>query len=470
MGWKDSLLDASFRGVTFDCLQTQDAIQNDLTSHEYPYLHGADVEDLGRKARRIAMTAVFFGEDYGDRLADLTKALKQLGPGGLVHPVFGSVPEAQVADFQVRHDADSPDYCTVELNFVVATPSNPFFVQQLPAQRAAAVTQQAVAVRSAAIGVFARAMAALGTVKGVMARLNGLRAIVTATLGAVRGLVQGVIGAVLDVIRFPQAFAADVVSMFAGLVDLRAFDGDVLGDWSTLRDQLGDVVRLPTREVEAASTADAVWAGGSALPDNPAAGGSVVPALLPMGMAKLWPVGSAPTSRGTSFSNNLAGGSLPLAPTSRPVPVALADVQPLTRLLQTLAVASLAEAAATVLAAEAETPTLSPPEVEAMVSDVRLVVNAAIEHHRASLPLEEARPVIEALKTLALDVQQAAVAVIQARPPLLQRRVTVAGNLHLQAFRWYGDYSRAAELARLNPTLRNPNALQPGDVLNAFAR
>jgi len=44
------------------------------------------------------------------------------------------------------------------------------------------------------------------------------------------------------------------------------------------------------------------------------------------------------------------------------------------------------------------------------------------------------------------------------------------GNLHLLAFAWYGDYRRAAELARLNPMLRNPNHLQAGDLLHAYAR
>jgi len=60
--------------------------------------------------------------------------------------------------------------------------------------------------------------------------------------------------------------------------------------------------------------------------------------------------------------------------------------------------------------------------------------------------------------------------VLNERPPLTTRTVTLAGNLHLTAFRWYGDYSRADELLRLNPQITNPNFVMPGAVLNAYSR
>jgi prophage DNA circulation protein len=59
MSWKDNLLDASFRGLVFDCLQTEDEAERDTASHAYPYIDGEDVEDLGRKARQLRLTAVF---------------------------------------------------------------------------------------------------------------------------------------------------------------------------------------------------------------------------------------------------------------------------------------------------------------------------------------------------------------------------------------------------------------------------
>ena len=67
-------------------------------------------------------------------------------------------------------------------------------------------------------------------------------------------------------------------------------------------------------------------------------------------------------------------------------------------------------------------------------------------------------------------VQRAAAAIIEARPPLISRPVTLRGNLRLIAHSWYGDHARAVEVARLNPGLRKPNLLMSGEVLNAYAQ
>lgn len=417
MAWQDNLLDASFRGVTFDCLRTQDSAQRDTASHEYPYLDGADVEDLGRKARRITMSAVFWGDDYETRLQAFLKVLDQAGPGELIHPVFGSIQHAQLLDYQVGHDADNPDYCTVELNFVESTPGNPFFVQQLPAQQAEAVKQHTDAARSNGIEAFATALDQLKGAQGNLSRLNALREVLTGTLGAIRSQVQGVIGTSLDLIDYPRAFAADVVGLLDGMADLRGFDvGVIQSDWQSLTGQLDEVVKLP----------DGMASGSGA---------------------------------GTSSSG-----------TGKPIPAKDEDVTKVTSLLQLTVAVQLADSASQILAAEAEEPTLSPRQIEQIADDVRQALQAAIEAHRQQFAIEDAHPVTEALKDTALAVQEAAVAVIVLRPPLVTRTVDAPGNLHLVAFRWYGDYTRAAELARLNPQLTNPNTLQAGDVLNAYAQ
>lgn len=424
MAWEDNLLDASFRGVTFDCLRTQDSAQRDTASHEYPYLDGADVEDLGRKARRISMSAMFFGKDYENRLQAFIKELDKPGNGELIHPVFGSIKAAQLTDYQLGHDADNPDACTVELTFIEATPGNPFFVQQLPAQQAEAVSQLAETARFNGIAAFVTALDSLKGVKNNLSRLNALRDVLTGTLSAIRSQVQGIVGTTLDLIDYPRAFAGDVMSLVSGMADLRGFDGSVLmSDWKSLVGQFGEVVKLPGQ----------VSAGAAA-------------------------IGSSSGSASVSLA------------AAKPIPAKPEDLALVTVLLQIAAATNLAETASQLLAIEAEQPTLSPQEVEHIANDVRDTLQQAIEAHRALFAIEASRPVTEALKDTALGVQEAAVAVIEARPPLISRTVESPGNLHLVAFRWYGDYTRAQELARLNPTLTNPNALNTGDTLYAYAR
>lgn len=441
MAWADTLLDASFRGVTFDCLRAQDSAQRDSASHEYPYLDGADVEDLGRKARRITMSAAFFGKDYENRLQSFLKVLDEPGHGELIHPVFGSIKEAQLLNYEIGHDADSPDYCTVELAFVEATPGNPFFVQQLPVQKAEAVSLLASVGRLNGILAFSSAIASISNLKnGMLGRLNALRGLATGTLGAIRSQLKGFITSTLDLISFPGAFASDIVGLVSGLVDLRSFDQNVLmSDWKGLTGQLSEIVKLPANV--ASGSVSVAESGGE--------------------------TGGGSGGGGGGGSGGEGGGTIN---DSKPIPALPEDIKLITAVLQLATSTVLAEAAGQIFASESEEPTLSPREIEQISNDVRDALQATIETHRELFPVEVARPVTEALKDTAAAVQDAATAVVEARPPLITRTVEAPGNLHLAAFRWYGDYTRAQELARLNPHLINPNALQVGDVLNAYAR
>ncbi|MDX7324720.1 multidrug DMT transporter permease, partial [Providencia rettgeri] len=78
--------------------------------------------------------------------------------------------------------------------------------------------------------------------------------------------------------------------------------------------------------------------------------------------------------------------------------------------------------------------------------------------------------VVSSLKEVALGVQTLGLRVIEKRPPLTRKTLTAPANFHLLAHTWYGDYRRATELHRLNPQVRNPNYLQVGDIINAYAR
>ena len=453
MSWADLLHDASFQGVAFECERTHDAAKRALAEHEYPYLDGANVEDLGRRARRTTMTAVFWGDDYESRLQKFLQALDKRGTGELVHPVFGSMPNMQLEDYELSHDADNPDHCRVELRFVEATPGNPFFAQQLPDQKAEAVSALTDSTRSNGIAALGTALDALKSARGMLSRLNDLRDVITGTLNAARSQVQGIIGTTLDVIEYPQAFAGDIVSCLSGMADLRSFDvGVIMSDWKSLVGQIANTVELP-----------ASISGGTA---TVASSAGVVPAGVTSTTN-----GSVAVAGGSSTTTGTTGSSVTASTTGTSVavmPAAVvainansADVSTVQAIIQLAAATQLADTASSILADEASDPTLSPTEIEQIVDDTRRSIQAAIDLHRKLYTLDTSRPIVEGLKDIALAVQTAAIAVIDARPPLITRTVTIAGNLHLTAFRWYGDYTRASELARLNPQITNPNFLHP---------
>ncbi|WP_368919961.1 DNA circularization N-terminal domain-containing protein, partial [Providencia vermicola] len=86
MSWQTDLQNASFRGVTFDVYNTKDSISREVATHEYPFIDGGDVMDLGRKPRNFRISAVFWGDNYKRDMDNLIAVLDEPGKGELIHP------------------------------------------------------------------------------------------------------------------------------------------------------------------------------------------------------------------------------------------------------------------------------------------------------------------------------------------------------------------------------------------------
>ncbi|MCD5360712.1 DNA circularization protein [Chromobacterium aquaticum] len=422
-----ALVDASFRGVRFECLRSVDSAQRDHAMHEYPYLDGADVEDLGRKARKVSLSVFFWGRDYQQRLRDFVAALDQSGPGELIHPVFGSMPKAQLLDYQISHEADAPDSCTVEVSWVEATPGNPFFASQQPMQQVEAIDALAAKARSLGGEAFAKAQGLLQNANTALIRLGTLRVKLNDTVRQLASMAQRGIAQVVDLLAYPQAFISEVTSLVDDIASWRfgvklevwpglSWETEVkwpqatLADWNAMRDRLNGVSKK---------------------------------------------IGRA------SDSLNQAGQALE---------VWTADEIRIDALLKLTASTSLAKAAASLFHGEATQPTLTPVALEQVAGDVRAALQQTIEQWRKALPGEDARQVIESLRDLGLQVQRSAASLIAAKPPIVTRKVESAANLRQLAHLWYGDSSRATELLRLNPQLAHPNHLQAGELIHGYAR
>ncbi|WP_253566500.1 DNA circularization N-terminal domain-containing protein [Burkholderia cenocepacia] len=412
----------------FDVQRTDDPIEREVARYAYPYVDGEDIVDMGQKARETSLTAIFFGDDYEERLKTFLNAISQPGPGELVHPVFGSMPSMQFLGGHVSHTAENVDACQVELRFAKANPGNPFFTGEVATQRADATAQVAQTAQDNSVSAFATAMDALKSSKAGLRRLNALRDLMSDTLGPIRSLVTGFRSTVLDYVDFPRAFASDLIGLVSGVTDFRAFDaGLVMSDWSGLSSQMDSIVKLPA----SASSGETVT-----IPGTPAS----------------------------------ASSSSSIAAASRSRDADPVDVAMVSTLVSAVVATTMAGIASDVLANELDKPTLTPDDIESISNDTRTRLQTAIDDTRETLPLVEYRPVVEPMKDTALAVQELAVDVIDQLPPIVSRTIDSPSNLTLISFRWYGDYSRSAELMRLNPGIRNPNFVNRGDVLRGYAR
>lgn len=444
MGWKTELLDASFRGVTFEVESVQDDGEKSIVVHEYPYRAGAEIEDLGRKARRIRITALFWGEDYLSGVSALVKAFEETGKGELIHPVFGSV-QVAITRWGIPHKADDPDYVALDFEAVEASLDNPFFDYQSPR---AGAEQAQTALES---GV-------LDSLSSVAATVRDRLAVVQEYAQAARARVENVLSAVLDVydagrsvvrsalsyINYPAAFIADLQAVQSKSTSDSSLSGS-FSAWTRLSDSFPRLGRTGNT-----IKTEQIVSGVSSRVRGTVSGEVLGRAEAVMSIPRPVPPAIEPQLIAPA----------PDAGTVEDVPVMAATVT------QT---ALLAEAAGGLLADELDDPMMTPQEIEAVVGNIRERVQDSIDWVRAVADTETAYAASESLRTIADAVQTLGAKVLESRPPLVEHVVKTECNAHLLAHKLYGDFTRAAEIVRLNPQIRNPNFIAKGQLLNVYA-
>lgn len=419
MAWKDTLLDASFRGVTFDVQGTGRSGARSIDAAEYPYAPGAELGDMGQRGRRFKLKAIIWGDDYEDRLAALWAALETPGVGELVHPIYGPL-QVMAEAWDDSHEADLVDGVVVNLEFIEHTPREPVFTADSAQAKADAVSTTGAEARAAADDALVRQVSeAQG---GSERRLAVLKDTFTQGKAALSKLLDTTsLRAVLsdlDPVLYPRAYVADL----EGVID-RALQGLPFGGRNLYFDASSGT---PSQS-------------GSGQSDFNTASKQLDPAAV-----------------------NLEANA--------PAPDAgmLADTAAVQAHARVYAATAVADCAVIVLAGELERPLLDRADIEGISNRTRQAVQVALDAARASLDAEGRGPLSTALGGLAYAVQEVALAVINQRPPLVRRASPIGGPVRLVAHQIYGDASRAPEISRLNRLGRHVY-IERGDELNVYS-
>lgn len=96
---------ASFRGVAFDTLATDDEFGQRGPLHQFPDRPIPYSEFLGRKAHHFKVQGYFRGDDHVSRIKAMISACDIPTPGTLVHPVYGSQ-LVKVRTLDVKHNIE----------------------------------------------------------------------------------------------------------------------------------------------------------------------------------------------------------------------------------------------------------------------------------------------------------------------------------------------------------------------------
>ncbi len=444
--WQVTLLDASFKGVKFDVMDVSDEASRDVQAHYYPYIDGADQEDLGRQARQIAMTAVFWGDFYEVELSRFLEVLNDRGAGELVHPVFGVFPKMQLTHHKVQHKADDVDYCTVSLQFVEHQDSNPFFALEGALQALEALGVDARNIVDQVAVLFHAAMSFYRQGTAVIERVEGIRHLFTTYLMKVKRFfaTNKSTGSYVNVFSQGQPEQMNrSVMVDSGL------NTDFLSRADVIEQPRAFVADLKSVIDEAISTSEMVSAYAQG--DFNTADDRVI--------FSSW----LSVMQATEQAERLLQEEQKL---SRVMPK---DILLLESVVSTLIVKAVVDYAIALLEVAQEQKLLSPQQIEKIVNDARNSINTCMVRLRRTFEIDESRPITERLKTIAYKLQETALKILEVRPPLVAHEVTMDENLHLLAHRLYADSTRADEILRLNPSIQHPNFIQTGEILYVYA-
>lgn len=413
MAWRNNLQTASFRGIQFDVKDIDDANSKALVLHQYAYKDGADIEDLGNDSEEVSLTAVFWGDDYEVKFIQLLEALSMKGPGTLVHPVRGRMPNMHAASYHFTHEAENIDYVRFTISFKKSIEESPIFSLSSVFSVIDDLFNKADSLIAFATDYFSAFMTSLNKVKSYRARARSVTATFK-TLG-------------YEVERLLLESDGDSLSTQSVAV------GSEIGDYS--------VVKL---EQDIEHYIEKTSVKNTALPNTELS--SLQSAIDTLDVL--------PIKIGKGESRLDLG-----------VPISLGDVIEVQIVLKVVLNAVYIKKITSII----EEDNLSVIEIENIVNHARTLTDSTITAIRSiTAKADDTYVMVKSLRDIQHELKVLAVSYIAKKPPLIVLKAPITGTLQQVAFMLYRDHYRFVELLQLNPQITHPNFIQEGVLLNAY--
>lgn len=186
--WRDQLLPASFRGVSFQVEGSTVPVGQKVQLHEYPKRDEAYAEQMGKRARVHKLTAFVIGTDCFEQRDKLLKALETEGEGTLVHPQLGQL-SVIAGECEMTHDRREGGMVRFDLTFF------PGQAQSNPTTRANTSQQAAKASLGYWDSALSRYQSAMAKVDAARINAIGLQNKLTGVFGVISRQFSPLLGA-----------------------------------------------------------------------------------------------------------------------------------------------------------------------------------------------------------------------------------------------------------------------------------
>ncbi|VEI74813.1 Mu-like prophage DNA circulation protein [Mannheimia haemolytica] len=449
-GWTMPIQQASFKGVRFDVLAVDDSFERAVVEHAYPFVNGADLEDMGLNKQTVRLQAVLFGEGYYADYKAFLAMVQKRGEGVLVHPVRGRMPNMMLLSANLRHDAENVNYVSLDLNFAEASEMQPIFVfENSLLSRIDKFLLQIENLVEKVTAWWAKNMEMVVAAHNVKKRLLSQWAAIFymgEQLFSLLDFDNSLYDLPLGVTKasfLPQS--SEAIRLFFKAF-MRAADKYNFGTVLSVKSAFNDLIR----EFDEVAK---------------------IPRLLETKQTQR-------ISSAAQFFKQRERQNQGYFTTQ----FKHADLQALNCALQLMRSAVLAKSAVQIIEAQAEE--LTPTEIEYVTTQARLALLNSLNLVRAMQQASQNNVAVnepnnglytamhelsEALRDSSHEVMQIALSAINQKPPLIVKEVAFDGTLPQVAHQFYADYSRANELLRLNPQIRKPNFIERGTLLNCYS-
>lgn len=420
MSWALSLQDASYKDVGFDVQKIDDHNSRVLVDHQYPYVDGGDIEDMGAGIHEVKLTAIYWGEMYETKLNRLLNILQNdVGAGILVHPVFGRMPDMIPVSWSAGHEADWVNYVTLDLTFRKATKGNPIFASVSVLGALDSVISKVQDLIDAATNLYDQFEAIMGEVKGYKSQFKGMTAVFKTVQTELKGRLKDV----------SRVLSLDSVGGKISPVQVMQDATKQLIESSEVSSVISPLMSFDSVMTTAKSIID-----------------------LPLSVT------------------NKTGTTIDLG-----VPMVARDALEIRVITDCVVIGEVVNSIVDIIYDNDE---LSPIDIEKIVNTARGLTQNTIDMIRNSESdfIKEFNTydgfymIVDHLRQIQHQLKEIAVRIIAKKPPLIMRLAPFDGTLHQISHHFYNDFNRFDELLRLNPHIKHPSFIKQGDYINGYSR
>ncbi|MFJ2527142.1 DNA circularization protein [Pseudomonas helmanticensis] len=253
--WRDQMLPASFRGISFLIPQASVPVGMKVQLHEFPQRDEPYAEQLGKQAQVHRLVCWIIGDDCFVRRDKFMEAVQTPGAGELVHPWLGRM-QVKAGEAELTHDFKQGGMAAFAVTFY---PDIPLKFPTAKVNTQQQVVKASDSLLDSALARYKSAMAKVDQARLGFARLrnslSGVYTVIQQQFSTIVGAFSNLTGFVQSLINAPDSLS----SLFSSYFSEFSVD-DYLGDDSG--SSYRNSVATATQQTEAVSSINTVSDSG----------------------------------------------------------------------------------------------------------------------------------------------------------------------------------------------------------------